>query len=95
MAITPDGLKAYVAHAGADSFPSLTCRRSWISSRHRHKGARQAHRQGQASYVHDDLRLTRMYVRTRIPVGTNPRGIAVSPDGKLLAVTNRLDDSYH
>ncbi|HTI49752.1 MAG TPA: cytochrome c peroxidase, partial [Planctomycetaceae bacterium] len=29
----------------------------------------------------------------RIPVGANPRGIAVSKDGKFVAVANRLDDS--
>src|SRR5262249_28720793 len=32
-------------------------------------------------------------VRARIPVGSNPRGIAVSPDGTQVAVANRLDDS--
>jgi YVTN family beta-propeller protein len=37
--------------------------------------------------------VTRRYVRARIPVGSNPRGIAVSPDGRQVAVANRLDDS--
>lgn len=40
-----------------------------------------------------DLQATRKYLLERIDVGRNPVGLALSPDGKQLAVTNRLDDS--
>lgn len=41
----------------------------------------------------NDLSASAEYVSSRIPVGHNPRGIALSPDGKRLYVANRLDDS--
>ena len=33
------------------------------------------------------------YVGRRIPVGRNPRGVVLSPDGKRLYVANRMDDN--
>lgn len=41
----------------------------------------------------NDLSASAEYVSARIPVGHNPRGIVLSPDGKRLYVANRLDDS--
>ena len=41
----------------------------------------------------NDLSASSNYVVTRIAVGRNPRGIALSPDGKRLYVANRLDDT--
>src|SRR5581483_9964993 len=41
----------------------------------------------------NDLSAASEYVSTRIPVGHNPRGVALSPDGKRLYVANRLDDT--
>lgn len=41
----------------------------------------------------NDLSASGNYVIARIPVGHNPRGILLSPDGKHLYITNRLDDS--
>jgi YVTN family beta-propeller protein len=94
VAITPDGQKAYIAHAGADlvsviDLPTLLD----IVAASQQTAAAAGAQPATAGYVHDDLRLTRRYVRVRIPVGANPRGIAVSPDGKFVAVANRLDDS--
>lgn len=40
-----------------------------------------------------DLQITRKYLVDRIDVGSNPVSLALSPDGKHLSVTNRLDDS--
>jgi YVTN family beta-propeller protein len=40
-----------------------------------------------------DLTASARYVRTRIPVGRNPRTIVLSPDGTRLYVANRLDDT--
>jgi YVTN family beta-propeller protein len=41
----------------------------------------------------NDLSASADYVLARIPVGHNPRGILLSPDGKHLYVANRLDDN--
>jgi len=40
-----------------------------------------------------DLSASSNYVIARIPVGRNPRGLALSADGRRLLVANRLDDS--
>jgi YVTN family beta-propeller protein len=40
-----------------------------------------------------DLSASSHYVVTRIPVGLNPRGLALSSDGRRLFVANRLDDT--
>lgn len=41
----------------------------------------------------NDLSASADYVVTRIPVGHNPRGVLLSPDGKRLYAANRLDDN--
>src|SRR5450631_1728679 len=41
----------------------------------------------------NDLSASADYVIARIPVGHNPRGVLLSPDGKHLYVANRLDDN--
>jgi YVTN family beta-propeller protein len=41
----------------------------------------------------NDLSASANYVMARIAVGKNPRGVAMSPDGRRLYVANRMDDS--
>ena len=41
----------------------------------------------------EDLSASANYVVARIAVGANPRGVALSPDGRRLFVANRLDDT--
>ena len=41
----------------------------------------------------NDLSASADYVIARIPVGHNPRGVLLSPNGKHLYVANRLDDN--
>lgn len=130
VAISPDGKRAYVAHAGADmvsviDLPALVevadgvASRSALSAvaaellRRTDDGKQRARTEEQASeerrranltnldvpagarfgYGGVDLQLARRYVRARIAVGSNPRGIAVSADSRFVAVVNRLDDS--
>lgn len=95
VAIAPDGLSAYVAHAGADvvSVIDLRTLSNVVEESRQKERATAGAASEDKSYSNDDMRVTRRYVRTRIAVGSNPRGIAVAPDGKLLAVANRLDDS--
>jgi DNA-binding beta-propeller fold protein YncE len=94
VAITPDGLKAYVAHAGGDlvSVIDLPALLDIVAASQQMAGTAGG-QTASGSYTHDDLRLTRRYVQRRIPVGAGPRGISVSPDGKWVAVANRLDGS--
>ncbi len=40
-----------------------------------------------------DLSASANYVMARIPVGHNPRGLALSPDGSRLYAANRLEDT--
>lgn len=92
VAIAADGKRAYVSHAGADlvSVIDLPAFLAVVKS----MTARTADRsEPPGAYRADDLQLTRRYVRSRIPVGANPRGIAISADGAFVAVANRLDDS--
>jgi len=101
VAIAPDGSKAYVAHAGADlvsviDLPALlgvveTAKADAVEL----AAERRAPADGPSAtdILVDDFRVTRRYVRERIPVGAYPRAIAVSPDGRQVAVANRLDDS--
>ncbi|MGE5194601.1 MAG: cytochrome c peroxidase [Deltaproteobacteria bacterium] len=90
VAISPNGEKAWVAHAGADvvSVVDLKALLAVVQ-----EVTNKDHGSGGNGYVVDDLRMTRRYVRARIRVGSNPRAIAVSPDGAQVAVANRLDDS--
>jgi YVTN family beta-propeller protein len=41
----------------------------------------------------NDLSASANYVVTRIPVGSAPKGLVLSPDGKRLYVANRTDDT--
>jgi YVTN family beta-propeller protein len=90
VAIAPHGEKAWVAHAGADVVSVIDLKALLAVVQETANSDTRPHDQAHAV---DDLRVTRRYVRARIPVGSNPRGIAVSPDGTQVAVANRLDDS--
>ncbi len=46
-----------------------------------------------ALYPREELSQTRKSILARIPTGANPRRMALSADGKLLVVSNYLDDS--
>lgn len=102
VAISADGSKVYIAHAGADlvsvvDLPVLLKVVDETVRKNRESPAERAPLTGpppdSSGYQADDLRLARRFVRARIPVGSNPRGIGVSADGRFVAVANRLDDS--
>jgi YVTN family beta-propeller protein len=90
VAIAPNGEKAWIAHAGADVVSVIDLKALLAAVQETAASDTRPHVQ---AYTVEDLRVTRRYVRARIPVGSNPRGIAVSPDGTQVAVANRLDDS--
>jgi YVTN family beta-propeller protein len=81
VAITPNKSKIYVSTAGSDSVTVIDVPRLLGFSR--------AHRKPFAN----DLSASAHYVKTRIAVGRNPRGVVISADGRMLFVANRMDDT--
>lgn len=81
VAITPDKSKIFLTTAGSQSVTAIDIPQLLKTVRTR--------RQSFAN----DLSASAEYVTARIPVGHNPRGVALSPDGKRLYVANRLDDT--
>lgn len=81
VAIAPDKSKAFVSAAGSDNI-------SVISVPALLKFVHAAHRP-----FANDLSASANYVITRIPIGRNPRGIVLSPDGQRLYVATRMDDN--
>jgi YVTN family beta-propeller protein len=81
VVITPDKSKIYVSTSGDDSVTAIAVVRllRFVALRH--------------EPFANDLSASANYVLRRIPVGRNPRGMSLSPDGKTLYVVNRMDDS--
>jgi YVTN family beta-propeller protein len=86
VAITPDKRKIYVSTSGSDSVTAISTDRvlQVLTATRTSK---------ERSRLANDLSASARYVEARIPVGRNPKGIALSPDGSRLYVANRLDDS--
>jgi YVTN family beta-propeller protein len=87
VAVTPDGRLAFVSHGGSDVVTAIDL-----------EGVRAVLAELRAAGRPLDDRADRLatserYVLARIPVGSNPRGLAVSPDGTRLYVAERLDDT--
>jgi YVTN family beta-propeller protein len=82
VAIAPDKSKAYLSASGSDEVAILDLNRVIAAARSpRHND------------LINDLSVSGSYVLAHVPVGRNPRGIALSPDGRTLYVANRLDDT--
>jgi YVTN family beta-propeller protein len=84
IVVTPDGQRAFVSHAGADviSVVDLHALRELIDG---------LPAESLAVYA-NHLGLSDRYVVKRIATGANPKGLALSPDGRRLYVAERLDD---
>jgi YVTN family beta-propeller protein len=80
VAITPDKAKIFLTTAGSQSVTVIDVPRLLGAVRSRRKA------------FMNDLSAAAEYVSARIPVGHNPRGVLLSPDGRRLYVANRLDD---
>ena len=85
IAVEPSGKRAFIAASGADVVTVVDLARlaRWLET------AGEDARRGAI----DDLQLSPEYVVGRIPTGTNPRQVALSPDGRTLWVAERLQDS--
>lgn len=81
VAIAPDKSRIYVTHASSDCVTVIDTHRM-LAYIHAHPGS-----------FAEDLSASSHYVIARIPVGKNPRGLALSRDGSQLFVANRLDDT--
>ncbi|HTT22943.1 MAG TPA: beta-propeller fold lactonase family protein [Candidatus Sulfotelmatobacter sp.] len=81
VVITPDKSKIFLTTAGSESVTAIDVPRLLKAVRARHQ-----------SFA-NDLSASVDYVTARIAVGHNPRGVALSPDGRRLYVANRLDDT--
>ena len=80
VAIAPDHSRIYVSSAGSDMVSVLdVARLARFAKTHK--------------YFANDLSASSNYLVARIPVGKNPRGITLSPDGHRLYVANRMDDT--
>ncbi len=82
--ISRDGKKAFISSAAVDMVQviDLDSVRALLANTSPEELEEYANHRGISS----------RYVIKRIPVGANPQGMAVSPDGKYLYVTERLDD---
>ena len=80
VAISPDKSEVFVSASGSDSITVIG-----VSALL--KFVRAAH-----GPIANDLSASANYVIKRIPVGRNPRGIVLSPDGTRLYVAARMDD---
>jgi YVTN family beta-propeller protein len=81
IAIAPDKSRLFVTTAGSDSISVIDIPRLLAFARTNRRP------------FANDLSAAANYVVARIPVGRNPRGIVLSPDGKRLYVANRMDDN--
>jgi len=84
IAITPDGKKAFVSHAGVDriSVIDIDAVRKLISESD----------DGTLAAFSNYLGTSSRIVLKRIPTGANPKGMVLSPDGKKLYVAEHLED---
>jgi YVTN family beta-propeller protein len=82
VAIAPDKSKAYFSASGTDEIAIVDLRKLVAAAK-----------SPDAASLANDLSASAKYVLARIPVGRNPRTVALSPDGGALYVANRLDDT--
>ena len=85
VVIAPDKTAAYISTTGANSVTVIDIRRLLQFVRAASPRERRA--------LANDLSASAHFVTARIPAGRAPKGIALSPDGSLLYVANRLDDT--
>jgi YVTN family beta-propeller protein len=84
VAIAPDKSAAYISTTGSDSVTVIDIRKMLVFVAGLNAGER--------ARVANDLSASANYVTARIPVGNAPKGLALSPDGKLLYVANWTGD---
>jgi YVTN family beta-propeller protein len=84
IVIAPDGKRAYISHAGVDKI-------SVIDLDEVRNILAEVSDEDLETYA-NHLGLSSRFVVARIPTGANPKGMVLSPDGKILYVAERLND---
>jgi YVTN family beta-propeller protein len=84
VAITLDGKRAFITHGGVDCITVLDIEaiRKLIA---------ESSEETLKTYA-NNLGISSRYVIKRIPTGANPKGLALSPDGKKLYIAEHLQD---
>jgi YVTN family beta-propeller protein len=84
IVITPDGKKAFISSSGVNciSVVAIDSIRSLISESSDEL----------LSTYSNNLGISSRYIIKRIPTGAVPKGLSLSPDGKLLYVAEQLED---
>ena len=84
VVITPDGKRAFISNSGVNfiTVVSIDSIRQLISES----------TPEMLNLWPDHLGVSSRYVVKRIPTGANPKGLALSPDGKILYVAEHLED---
>ena len=85
VAITPDKAQIFVTCGGSEAVLAIDVRRLMHFLR--------THPRPASGSFEQDLAASGNYVTARIAVGHNPRGMAVSNDGRRVLVANRLEDT--
>ncbi len=85
IALTPDDRLAFIAHGGADTVT--------VVDLHALRSTVRDATDRQLEILADDLGAARDYVLARIPTRSNPRALAMAPDGRALYVAERLAGS--
>jgi len=86
VVITPDGGFAYVTGGGIDAVAVVNLQKLI-------RILRKASEEERTKVIPNHLGISTEYVVRRIPTGKNPRGLAISPDGKFVYVAAALDDA--
>ena len=82
VVISADQTRAYVSASGSNEVLILDLPKLL-----------KAARSPNAARLANDLSASAAYVIAHVPVGRNPRNLRLSPDGRILYVANRLDDT--
>jgi YVTN family beta-propeller protein len=86
VVISGDGRYAFISGGGVDEI-------AMVDISEVKKMLKNANDQDRVSKLPDHLGISSQYVVKRIPVGHNPRGMAISPDNKYLYIAEGLDDA--
>jgi YVTN family beta-propeller protein len=86
IAITPDGRLAFVTGGGVNQVAVVDIERMRAV-------LDAASEENRRKLLPNHLGVTTEFVERRIAVGSNPRGLAISPDGRFVYVAEALDDA--
>ena len=92
IVFTPDGRYAYVSCSAVDMLTVVDLREVKRLLEVDEAGKIRASEETVKQYARH-LGLSGEFVVARIPTGYNPKGMAISPDGKFVYVANRLEDT--